>query len=552
MKRTRLLTAIAGMARPNIVLVARSAAGKQAGKNGVVVRQHDCPSCKTTATINNISSASCPTCDSIMQPKKEADTLTLKRGELQELPVAAFCETCQAEFVSTKECLSHIKGTTANCPVCAEPLKITAEIGEEDMDESDTPTDEGTGDTDPFDKADGDGFTEESDDPENDASVTAGDDSDFETGEDDGEDAMPETDESSEDDGESEMDDADDDSDEGADDETDDSELESNASDEIGDEEPPADAPPADAPPADAPPADAPPADDDKEGETVDAPENTIEANALKSVLASLDENPNIEFVAHTCDSGDTQYFMVANNKLVAVASKTKAKPEIASIFNDRTKFNAALLTTLSAAVDVNDPSSTEQKLADFGFEPTIVDVTTDEATRQHIEKEVAARTAATAGDISKISDRFKTCVSVASLAVRKGIGGAKSPMRAAFIRLMKEHGFRNAASLVDGIYAKHGEEELSAVLSLAREYVVKSEESINDISNIVENTPATRSEDDEKESATPTPTPIAVAALGSDKPHGTETVASDSNLGGLSAKSVVTSMVGRRFRIGN
>lgn len=549
MKRTRLLTAIAGMARPNIVLVGRSIDGQQAGKSGIVIRQHDCPSCKTTATINNINTPSCPTCDGIMAPKKSADTLTLKRPELQNMPVAAFCRSCKTEFVSTKECLSHVKGITANCVVCGEGLKITAEMGDDD--EADTPADEGMGATDPFDNADDDGFTEESDgegesDGEDDASVTAGDDSDFDTGDDEGDGEL-----SGDDDGEiptdddmAESDDAAADADEGDDSDEDDAGDEAIASDIPGDE-PPADAPTPEKKEGEDEAAPEEKPEDKPEGEAAPA-ENTIQANALKMVLSSLDENPEIEFVANTLENGDTRYHMFANGVPCARADKARAKPEIAALFNDRTRYHAALSTALAAAPDANDPSTPEQKLADFGFEPTIVDVPTDEATKQHIEKEVAARTATTAGDITAVSNRFKTCMSIASLAVRKGIGGVKSPVRAAFIQMLKQHGFRNAASTVDGIYEKHGEEELSTVLGLARDYVLKSDESLNDISNIVEKTAAPASSDDEKESA-PTPAPITVAALGTDKPFETASSHSAPNQNGLTAKGVVTSMIGRR-----
>ncbi len=480
----------------NAIIIAR-ARNPKASKKDLVVRAHSCGNCETVATINNVTDAGCPTCKTTMKPLKAIEAITVSAKDMAGLVVMAECDVCDSTLLTTPEVLSAAveAGAKCHCIICTNELEIKAS---DDMEDDSELSSEEVGEKHSNVITDSEDEEDESDDEE----LVEADDSEDEEASFDDED-MTEEDEST-DDEDSEADDSEtdfesDEDDVGAEDETSEDEMPDDESEEekieASDNE-----------------AKTEPAAVDDKGEKTEVKTEVkqdgpvIQATALAHALST---DPEIELIASTLESGEVRYYLMANAAPIAYADKSRAKTNIASFFNDEAAYRSAFETVLSS-----EEGTVDEKLSDFGFEATKVDVPVDVATQQHIDTEVAKKTEAFNLSVAEIVKRFDECIATAATGLRKGTFGVPSPLRTALIKAFTENGVRGAASIVDNIIETASMDETKLILSKASELVVKSDDALKEITKVVESSlfVKTGAEDDTVE-VKPNPARVSVAS---------------------------------------
>lgn len=460
-----------------------------------VIAKHKCRSCKTEVVTASTKSPFCPICSSDL--KVVSSTTEITPEEIAALPIICSCAECEHEIHASQEIVDTAKaGTKFACTVCSETLSIKASDDEEDSEDEDAEdeTEEFEDDAEDEDK---------DEDSEEDETVTASDDED----EDDLiTDADEETDEDIVDD-ESE-------------------EEETTASAEVVDEAP---------------------SEEDKtiteekivtatitdkvvanEGETsavadlivdgaVTAVSGTgaiatadivgaeatdklvvadnvitlplkeagepIEVDAAR--MASKD-SVGIDIVASMPDSkGNVKWYMVANysdhDTIVAAASIDRASDSVKPLFNTPKFVEAFVLASQAQGADES------VYMKDFGFKSVVTKVDLDRAVRDEIDQKVESRLEVAASSVEDAIEKVSSCLSTASLGVRKGTYGVVSPLLVAMADAFKNAGVANANELAASVLETAGSEEMKLVLSRTKELAAQSPELVKKEAEMVE-----------------------------------------------------------------
>lgn len=497
----------------------------------VTAALHECVSCHTRAVINMLDAPACMVCSNSMELVEKSDEgVEVPESEVKELPVEINCTACATTFRGS-EVFASLNGNNINCIVCSSLIPVKAddsftddETEEEDEDEDTSsiysdPSDYGetVDEEDEGDFASDDDFDYEasdedfSEDGEEEGVVDSNDFSDEEENEEDF------TELASDEDGESEDDfdyeESEDNTEDDEDEPEDDSDhfeayasangkkrmsVKANSGGNNNENTDPNNKPqpntdpnapkeekvnPPDQTTRNAPEKPAPLQDlttDIPNGEVSTQPK--VEANAL---AVALKEDADFNFVATASSNGHLRWFLFANENPVATSVYERATEGAKAVFDNQKAFSGAIQAALESA-----NGDAEKTLADFGFEPVVVEVPVDEATNQHIEKQIEARASVYTSSKEETITKFRSCLSLASMAIRKHIGGHRSPMREKLVATLLDNGVRDAASVVDSVIDATNEDELKNFISLANEYMDKSPEAINELVEVVEKTP--------------------------------------------------------------
>lgn len=458
------------------------------------VLSHECPHCKTTATVNNVSDAACPSCAQTMQPIAKANTreVSIEKGFTRICNCTACDAVLNVESSALDSISKDIDGKTfsIHCTVCGVKNVVQASMSEKPEDEDMESTDDDSEElVDEFEEAE-----EASDDSDYSGDEDEEDKSEDEDFSDDSSDE-PETDEDNSSDDADSFDDEPEDS-EGEEGETEDEDdasgseiVEEDDEDKSEDETSEADD------------DDVNPADND-EGktkiETVPEDKKEEPSVAVSAVHAANLANSELELISSTLESGNVRWHLFADGKHVAAANIENADKTVVSIFNNVNRFREVFSETVLSS---ETHKEIDEALNKLGFESDKIVVPVDKATAQFIQAKVEEATANFVASSSEIEDRFKKCLSVAALGVRKGSFGVDSPLAEKLTALLIENRVRGAERIVAQAFEESSEAELKLIVSKTVELVGKGDQHISAIASVVETSPFKKPETvDEKE----------------------------------------------------
>lgn len=172
-------------------------------------------------------------------------------------------------------------------------------------------------------------------------------------------------------------------------------------------------------------------------------------------------------------------WWLFVDSKPVATASKENASDNVQSMFNTD-KFATAWEAATSEGV-------TEDVLNDFGFNSIKMEVPVEAAVKQNLEAAIEENKKTYEVAAEAASSRFQRCFGIAAVGINKNVFKEENPVKSALVASLGARKVRGAEQLIAAAFKQHGEQYLKNIALKASELMEKSEETLDDLAETVD-----------------------------------------------------------------
>lgn len=172
-------------------------------------------------------------------------------------------------------------------------------------------------------------------------------------------------------------------------------------------------------------------------------------------------------------------WWLFVDGKPVATSSKENASDNVQSMFSTD-KFATAWEAATSEGV-------TEDVLNDFGFTSIKMEVPVEDAVKQNLEAAIQENKKSYEMAASEASARFQRCFGIAAVGINKNVFKEENPVKSALTASLSSRKVRGAEQLIAAAFKQHGEQYLKNIALKASELMEKSDETLDDLAETVD-----------------------------------------------------------------
>lgn len=169
------------------------------------------------------------------------------------------------------------------------------------------------------------------------------------------------------------------------------------------------------------------------------------------------------------------RYYIIASDTPIAHASKTACSEAVAKIFDKQALYRSALVAEVAKSSD----GINQNIVANFGLTLLETEIPVSEAVANEVTRRVEKEKSQIAVEKAALQGRLEHAFEVACSGFNKSMFG-RNPLHAGFISELAQLGLPDAENIVNGVFRKHSEALMKAIIGKAKELASASDDKLN------------------------------------------------------------------------